>query len=139
MNRETFSWMLKRVKAAVDALADSVQATIDTALAALIERVGLIEQALPSLDERIDSIEQWWYWLLDHNPYQMDEGVAQSDGTTKYTTTIYKDAEMKTVIATQVVTESADGMVFKEVTTVGEESVTRTHTETDGVFKGVSV
>lgn len=66
----------------------------------------------------------------------MDEGVVQSDGTTKYTTTIYEDAETKTVIATQVVTESVDGTVFTEVTTVGEESVTRTHTETDGVFKG---
>ena len=88
MNKEVFSWRLKRVKAAVDALADSVQDTVDTALAALIARVGLIEQTLPSLDERIDSIEQWWYWLLDHNPYQMDEGVVQSDGTTKYTTTI---------------------------------------------------
>ncbi len=128
MNKEVFSWRLKRVKAAVDALADSVQDTVDTALAALIARVGLIEQTLPSLDERIDSIEQWWYWLLDHNPYQMDEGVVQSDGTTKYTTTIKNGEE---TIATRVSIESADGRTITQTTTIGEEQKTRVFTEND--------
>ena len=128
MNKEVFSWRLKRVKAAVDALADSVQDTVDTALAALIARVGLIEQTLPSLNERIDSIEQWWYWLLDHNPYQMDEGVVQSDGTTKYTTTIKNGEE---TIATRVSIESADGRTITQTTTIGEEQKTRVFTEND--------
>lgn len=111
MNKEVFSWRLKRVKAAVD-----------TDLAALAARVGLLEQ--------------WWDYLVWR--YGVETVIEDGDGSTyakKFTDTI-KDGE--DVIATCVCTKALTGTQFVSVYTIGE--VSRTYTETkdeSGKWTGV--
>lgn len=111
MNKEVFSWRLKRVKAAVD-----------TDLAALAARVGLLEK--------------WWEYLKWQ--YGVQTVIADGDGSTyakKFTDTI-KDGE--DVIATCVTTKALTGTQFVSVYTIGE--TVRTYTETkdeNGKWEGV--
>ena len=111
MNKEVFSWRLKRVNAAVD-----------TDLSALAARVGLLEK--------------WWEYLKWQ--YGVQTVIEDGDGSTyakKFTDTI-KDGE--DVIATCVTTKAMTGTQFVSVYTIGE--TVRTYTETkdeSGKWTGV--
>lgn len=108
MNRETFSWMLKRVRAAVN-----------TDLAALAARVGLLEQ--------------WWVYLKENYDYTCDMPADTSTKPYSYTETV---KEGETVKGTLVTTMNADG-TYTEVYTIGEATRTRTWTKVDNQWKGV--
>lgn len=111
MNKEVFSWRLKRVKAAVD-----------TDLAALAARVGLLEK--------------WWEYLKWQ--YGVQTVIADGDGSTyakKFTETIKNSGE---TVATCVCTKALTGTQFVSVYTIGE--TVRTYTETkdeNGKWEGV--
>lgn len=113
MNIEYLEWQIERLK-------DSVQTAVDSSLAALAARVGLLEQ--------------WWdYLYYKYNAEGSEQ--AGSDGTTVYTETI-KDGE--TVKATRVTTESADGNTFTAVYTIGNNPAkTKTTILTDDSFTEV--
>lgn len=111
MNKEVFSWRLKRVKAAVD-----------TDLAALAARVGLLEQ--------------WWDYLAWR--YGVQTVIADGDGTTctKIFTETIKSGE--TVVATCVTKKLIDGKTFVDTYTIGETVRTLTTTiNGDGTFTEV--
>lgn len=111
MNKEVFSWRLKRVKAAVD-----------TDLAALAARVGLLEQM--------------WDYLVWR--YGVETVIEDGDGSTyakKFTETIKNSGE---TVATCVCTKALTGTQFVSKYTIGE--TVRTYTETkdeSGKWTGV--
>ncbi|MED9781144.1 MAG: hypothetical protein UGE23_07110 [Peptococcaceae bacterium] len=111
MNKEVFSWRLKRVKAAVD-----------TDLAALAARVGLLEK--------------WWEYLKWQ--YGVQTVIADGDGSTyaKIFTETIKNGD--STIGTCVTKKSLDGSTFTAVYTIG--TTVRTLTTTingDGTFTEV--
>lgn len=111
MNKEVFSWMLKRVRVAVN-----------TDLAALAARVGLLEN--------------WWDFLVWR--HGVETVIADGDGSTYaklFTETITSG---DSTIATCVTKKSIEGSTFTAVYTIGE--TTRTLTTTingDGTFTEV--
>lgn len=111
MNRETFSWMLKRVRAAVN-----------TDLAALAARVGLLEQ--------------WWDYLAWRHGVQTV--IADGDETTctKIFTETINNGDSQ--VAQCVTKKLVDGKTFQAVYTIG--ATTRTLTTVingDGTFTEV--
>lgn len=115
MNIEYLEWQIERLK-------DSVQTAIDTGLAALAARVGLLEQ--------------WWDYLVWR--YGVETVIEDGDGSTyakKFTETVKNGGE---TVATCVTTKAMTGTQFVSVYTIGE--TTRTHTTTingNGTFTEV--
>lgn len=115
MNIEYLEWQIERLK-------DSVQTAIDSSLAALAARVGLLEQ--------------WWAYLVWR--YGVETVIEYGDGSTyvkKFTDTIKNGGE---TIATCVCTKAMTGTQFVSVYTIGE--TVRTYTETkdeSGKWTGV--
>lgn len=115
MNIEYLEWQIERLK-------DSVQTAIDTGLAALAVRVGLLEQ--------------WWDYLVWR--YGVETVIEDGDGSTyakKFTDTIKNGGE---TVATCVCTKAMTGTQFVSVYTIGE--TVRTYTETKdeaGKWEGV--
>lgn len=111
MNKETIMWRLRRVKAAVD-----------TDLAALAARVGLLEQ--------------WWDFLAWR--YGVETVIEDGDGSTyakKFTETVKNGGE---TVATCVCTKALTGTQFVSVYTIGETARTLTTTiNGDGTFTEV--
>lgn len=111
MNKEVFSWRLKRVKAAVD-----------TDLAALAARVGLLEK--------------WWDYLAWR--YGVETVIEDGDGSTyakKFTETVKNGGE---TVATCVCTKAMTGTQFVSVYTIGETVRTLTETKDEnGKWEGV--
>lgn len=115
MNIEYLEWQIERLK-------DSVQTAIDSGLAALAARVGLLEQ--------------WWDFLAWR--YGVQTVITDGDGTTatKVFSETIKNGE--TVVATCETKKLVDGKTFVAVYTIGE--TVRTHTTTingDGTFTEV--
>lgn len=115
INLESIRWKIKRIEA-------NVQNAIDTGLAALAARVGLLEQ--------------WWDYLVWR--YGVETVIEDGDGSTyakKFTDTIKNGED---VIATCVTTKALTGTQFVSVYTIGE--TVRTYTETkdeSGKWTGV--
>lgn len=115
INLESIRWKIKRIEA-------NVQNAIDTGLAALAARVGLLEQ--------------WWDYLVWR--YGVQTVIADGDGSTCtkiFTETINDGASQ---VAQCVTKKLVDGKTFVAVYTIGE--TTRTHTTTingDGTFTEV--
>lgn len=111
MNKEVFSWMLKRVRAAVN-----------TDLAALAARVGLLEQ--------------WWDFLVWR--HGVETVIADGDGSTYakiFTETITSG---DSTIATCVTKKALTGTQFVSVYTIGETTRTLTTTKiAEGQWKDV--
>lgn len=115
MNIEYLEWQIERLK-------DSVQTAIDSSLAALAARVGLLEQ--------------WWAYLVWR--YGVETVIEDGDGSTyakKFTETVKNGGG---TIATCVTTKAMTGTQFVSVYTIGD--VSRTYTETkdeNGKWEGV--
>lgn len=115
INLESIRWKIKRIEA-------NVQNAIDTGLAALAARVGLLEQ--------------WWAYLVWR--YGVETVIEDGDGSTyaKIFTETIKNGDA--TIGTCVTKKLVDGKTFVAVYTIGE--TTRTHTTTingDGTFTEV--
>ena len=111
MNKEVFSWRLKRVKAAVD-----------TDLAALAARVSLLEK--------------WWDYLAWR--YGVQTVIADGDSSTyaKIFTETIENGD--STIGTCVTKKSLDGSTFTAVYTIGTTVRTLTTTSNgDGTFTEV--
>lgn len=115
MNIEYLEWQIERLK-------DNVQTAIDSSLAALAARVGLLEQ--------------WWDYLAWR--YGVQTVIADGDGSTCtkiFTETINDGASQ---VAQCVTKKLVDGKTFVAVYTIGE--TVRTYTETkdeNGKWEGV--
>lgn len=111
MNKEVFSWRLKRVKAAVD-----------TDLAALAARVGLLEK--------------WWEYLKWQ--YGVQTVIADGDGSTyaKIFTETIENGD--STVGTCVTKKLVDGKTFVAVYTIGQTTRTLTTTKiAEGQWKDV--
>ena len=112
MNIEYLEWQIERLK-------DNVQTAIDSSLAALAARVGLLEK--------------WWDYLAWR--YGVQTVIADGDGSTCtkiFTETINDGASQ---VAQCVTKKSLDGSTFTAVYTIG--TTVRTLTTTingDGTF-----
>lgn len=115
MNIEYLEWQIERLK-------DSVQTAIDTGLAALAARVGLLEQ--------------WWAYLVWR--YGVETVIEDGDGSTYAKKFIETIKNGDNVVATCVCTKALTGTQFVSVYNVGE--TVRTYTETkdeNGKWEGV--
>ena len=115
MNIEYLEWQIERLK-------DNVQTAIDSSLAALAARVGLLEQ--------------WWDYLAWR--YGVQTVIADGDGSTyaKIFTETIENGD--STIGTCVTKKSLDGSTFTAVYTIG--TTVRTLTTTingDGTFTEV--
>lgn len=115
MNIEYLEWQIERLK-------DNVQTAIDSSLAALAARVGLLEQ--------------WWDYLAWR--YGVQTVIADGDGSTyeKIFTETIENGDA--TIGTCVTKKSLDGSTFTAVYTIG--TTVRTLTTTingDGTFTEV--
>lgn len=115
INLESIRWKIKRIEA-------NVQNAIDTGLAALAARVGLLEK--------------WWDYLVWR--YGVETVIEDGDGSTyaKIFTETIKSGDA--TIGTCVTKKSLDGSTFTAVYTIG--TTVRTLTTTingDGTFTEV--
>lgn len=115
INLESIRWKIKRIEA-------NVQNAIDTGLAALAARVGLLEK--------------WWDYLAWR--YGVQTVIADGDGSTyaKIFTETIENGD--STIGTCVTKKSLDGSTFTAVYTIG--TTVRTLTTTingDGTFTEV--
>lgn len=118
MNKETIMHQLRRLRIGLADLADSVQSTVESSLAALAARVLKLEETWENM-----------YPLYDY------EAVTPADTSTKpytYTETL-KDGD--TVKATKVTTCNANG-TYTEVITIGSKVVTRTYSNSSNTWTG---
>ena len=115
INLESIRWQIKRIEA-------NVQNSIDTGLAALAARVGLLEQ--------------WWDYLVWR--YGVETVIEDGDGSTyakKFAETVKNGGE---TVATCVCTKAMTGTQFVSVYTIGETVRTLTETKDEsGKWTGV--